>query len=190
MTNNIKLEVIKGFIMKKSITALISIILSLATLLSLVSCGEDVPDGYVKYEEYGFSYMLPVEMDKKTVSYAAICHSNREATLMVDYLEAESLEEMEIDPNITIKRYADKFLLLNDYDDTVYTYDEERDRVYFFAEKTFEKGEANEETVLYYHLLMRNDYVIYIVTLYCDISLKDKYTPIFLEWADYMSILK
>ena len=176
--------------MKKTVIALISIILSLATLISLVSCDEDVPEGYVKYEEYGFTYMLPEEMDKKTVSYAAICHSNREATLMVDYFDAESLEEMEIDSNITIKRYADKFLLLNDYDDTVYTYDEERDRVYFFAEKTFDEGEVTEESVLYYHLLMRNDYVVYIVTLYCDVSLKEKYTPIFLEWADRMSILK
>ena len=177
--------------MKHLLKVFFAVMLLVATVISAVSCGSDSnvdENGNFLYGEFGFFYRLPPDMDKKTVSYASILHSNREATFMMTYLDTEGLEENEFDPDIKINRYADKFILLNHYDGTEYNYDKESGKVDFFFEKTFDEGEESEETVLYYHLLIRNDYAVYIVTMHCDISLKDKYTPIFTEWGSYIYV--
>lgn len=175
--------------MKKILKGILLLLTLISLIMSAVSCDDGVDEnGNIKYSEYGFNYRLPEEMDKKTVSYAAILHSNREATFMVSYLDSEGFTEEEIDPDIKIDRYADKFLRFNDYDGVTYNYDEEQRKVDFFAEKTFDEGKETEETVLYYHILIRNDYVIYIVTMYCDVSLSEKYRPIFEEWGSYIYV--
>ena len=170
--------------MKKFLKSTLIVLAIVSILVNLVSCG----NGNIKYNEYGFFYELPKDMDKKTVAYAAILHSNSEATFMVSYYDEEGLTENEIDPDIKINRYADKFLIMNGYDDTTYNYDEENRKVDFFVEVTFDEGEENEETILRYHVLLRNDFVVYIVTMYCDISLAEKYRPIFSEWGSYIYV--
>lgn len=174
--------------MKSILKGITLTLLVFCLAVSSVSCGADSTldeNGNRLYSEFGFFYRLPIDMDKKSVPYASILHSNTEATFMMTHLDREGLEENEIDPDIKITRYADKFILLNHYDGTEYNYDEESGKVDFFVEKTFEE---EEETVLYYHVLLRNEYVVYIVTMHCDISLKDKYAPIFSEWGSYIYV--
>ncbi len=165
------------------------IILPLITvmiLLAVTSCGDDsLPKGYKKYSDLGLTFALPKDMDSKKVNYAPICFSKDDVYFFANVFDKIQLEEMDVDPEITVERYTEKFILLNGYD-AEYVYDAATNVATFGVEYNNELVEGDYQ--YYYHYITRGKECLYVVIMSCDVENAATYKSVFEEWASFISV--
>jgi len=169
--------------MKRFINTLISICLILASIFSLISCS---PDSLVKYTENEITYYLPRYMEKRELPNIPFSFSNNEAEfVLIIWGKSELALNWYLDEDFDIIALADKFVYYNDYE-TTYKHDTERGVITLSAFAT--EYVDSFEIDYFYNLIGLTDNYAYIVTLHCDEELKDKYAPLFEEWASLITI--
>ena len=170
--------------MKKSILKLLSVILIASSLLCLLSsCNdEEEIDGYYVY---GLHFDIGDGYNAIKVPYAENCYTNGESFFFFQVYSGEGLENLGYAADISVKHYTQQFCLLNSLDPYDYEYDAERDVAVLDYVHEYDKndeGTAHLESELYYHMIMRGSEHLYIITMSCELSLRDTYEPIFKGW--------
>ena len=169
--------------MKKPLKQLILLMTVLAIILCAVGCRRnDRNDGMVRYSESGLKFALPKEMEKMSVDYADICYGNGEAEFFVYFYGSDALlTELYLDPNSTVKEYAEWFVNVNDYENVSENYDEENAKI--VLEYIYEP-----ENTYFCDYILRNEYALFHVTMCCDAELMEKYQPIFEQWRSHVAL--
>lgn len=164
----------KGFVKVFAATLLV-----FAALLSAVGCVGD-GDGVIK--ESGLVYYLPSEMEKMSVTYADVCYGNGEAEFFIYFYTSDALlAELYMDKNSTVKQYADWFTLVNGYENVAEEYDEAGANItlrYIYE----------DEDDFYFDYILRNEEMLYHVTMLCPADKREVYEPIFEYWRSQIKI--
>ncbi len=170
--------------MKKTFKKLTFLIVALALTLSLFSCGDGV-----EYNESGLNYVLPDYMKELEVSeaYADIAYGtlddrNLEFTIYF-YSAAELLSELLLNTDTTVKEYADWFVELNDYQNVEEKYDEAGKNI--TLRYVFEDG---NDRYFFYDYIVRNEYMLYHVTMSCNPEDRAEYEGLFDEWVTQITL--
>lgn len=167
----------------------VSLLLALVMLL-LVACGE-TPDGREKRSdelaEYGLHYYIPEGFNYLKTTVSEFYYTDGAATCYFNQYDAERLEEMEVDPDITVHNYTRMFLTWNNLPMNSYTYDSERDVGTIEVVSDFGAGvELNAEYFRFQ--VMRGSAFIYVAVASCPVGMQEKYKETFDEWLDYMYV--
>lgn len=167
--------------MKRLLKMLFALLLISATLFSTVSCGEK---DYKDYSVSGLSFRLPKDMKEINVNYSNISYWNGEAEFFAEPIPRDALlSEYILDKDITATEFSEVLVAVNGYENVEKTYDEVRDSV------TLSYVYEPEEQY-YCDFIIRNEEVLYLVTMCCDVEYMEKYKPIFKEWISNISIEK
>ncbi len=172
--------------MKKTLKTLLLFLLLLSTLIAAVSCKED--DGLVTYDTAGIKFKLPKEMREANVSYADLAYADNNGCefFIYFYSATELLTMLYIDKDSTVLEYADWFVNVANkdrYTDIEREYDEAGAKLiqhYLY--------EPNGENIYFYDFIIRNESNLYHITMSCDGGAREKYKPIFDEWATYIEL--
>ena len=169
----------------KSIFKKLSVILLLITMIiSATACGEDDSPN-VTHKELGLTFTLPKTMIKKNVEYADLCYFDGKVEFFVSVFHRDKLASNEegglnLNPNISVDDYAERFIFWNEYE-VEFQFDEELNIATFFADAPAEYGDS------YYHVITRNDDYLYVVIICCDTELMEGYKDTFIEWGKTIS---
>ena len=167
--------------MKKILNVTLALIVIAATLLSLTSCSE-----YKGRTENERTYYLPHDMQERSFPDIPIAYSNNEATfVLIVWGRAELADQWYLDEDFDVFTLTEKFIYYNGYGPE-YEYDEERGIVTLNALATEYEGQT--ELDYFFNFLAVTDGYAYIVTMHCDEDLKDKYAPLFDEWASMFTV--
>ena len=168
--------------MKKAFKKLTLLSLALVLVFSLVSCDK-------KYNESGLNFVLPEYMKELEVSeaYADVAYGtldDRSLEFTVYFYAAnELLTELLLDKESTVKQYADWFVERNDYENVEEKYDEEGCRI--TLRYVYEDG---NDRYFFYDYILRNEYMLYHVTMSCKPEDRETYEPLFDEWASDITL--
>lgn len=176
--------------MKKLITILLILSLTLSGVLALSSCDDD---GGNNHNDIGLSYYVPEDWEKLTVQYADHAYTNGEAHIEIDAQSYEELAEGTYndmpDPWPTnVYDYVRQFVLYNSLPLSDYVYDEEKDVAYidFEFEYPAEAGNMPDEYLLY--VFMDNGEAIFVITYYCEVKYRETYEPLFHRWREMLEL--
>jgi hypothetical protein len=163
--------------MKRTVKSLLYAVLIFSMLISLVACFGDDSDTN-SYSEAGLAFTLPKDMERLSVSsdYADVAFGNVEgAEFFIYYYSRDELLTRLYFANkdATSLEYAEWFTNLWSYPDVRRDYDEENNVV---IQSYVYEGD------FYTDYITRNYEVLFHVTMCCDVSLREKYEPIFEEW--------
>ena len=168
--------------MKNAIKRFTLLTLVIIIALSLVSCDK-------KYNESGLNFVLPDYMRELEVSasyadvaYGSLDDRSLEFTVYF-YASNELLTELLLDKESTVKQYADWFVERNDYENVEEDYDEENSRI--TLQYVFEDG---NDRYFFYDYIVRNEYMLYHVTMSCNPEDRETYKPLFDEWASNITL--
>ncbi len=166
--------------MKKATKKLLALILMLVTLLTSVSCFDNMKE----YSESGINFKLPKDMKQLDVEYADLCFGNTEGDKRAEffiyiYAKQALLTQLFLPQDTTSEGYADWFVNVNEYENVERVSDTEKQLV--IMEYVYEP----EETY-YRDYIIRNDYTLYHVTMTCKAEDADYFDPIFDEWCSYI----
>ena len=155
--------------MKKNITALL---LTVMLLLAFTACSSE-------YSEFGLHYTLSSDYEQITVPYSQHCYTDGNAYFFfVQFAPAQIEEELGYDPDISVRDYTIKFLNENDLALNIYEYDEERDISVIKYESLADEQFPDDE--LYYHVVLKGSTgYLYIVTMSCELDMREIYEPEF-----------
>ncbi len=171
--------------MKRLFKTTLLLLLVLATLTAVAACKKD--DGMRTYDSAGLKFTLPKDMKEANVTYADLCYANGECEFFIYfYTNTELLTVLYIDKNSTVLEYADWFVNVANKDRYPHIeseYDEERGVL-----RQWYVYEPDGENTFYYDYIVRTDTNLYHVTMSCDGEDKEKYKPIFDEWATYIEL--
>ncbi len=169
--------------------------MAFSLVLLLSSCGDDEPgvdgaiqnkDGTISYDAFGLRFRLPDYFRKKTVPYYELCYSTPGATFRVDLIYREDVEdetlEYDFEFDLTVKEFCEYLIDYNNFE-CEYTYDETRDvgNFYFFY------SEDDVEYDYIYVTILKTEYAIYVVEMFCAEADYENYEPLFRLWASYIS---
>ena len=145
-----------------------------ATLLSLVSCKNEISFGGVTIE-------LPDDFEEKNVEFTQCCYTTEEVMLMIDvYLSEDITEQLGYASNITLEEYMDEFYMLNGTKAEL-NIDAERGMAHF--------AEYNPDGDRYYeYYIFRTARAFYFVVFNCLTEYESKYDSIFSEWAETITV--
>ena len=175
-------------ILKSSVAFILAL-----TVLLLASCGE-TPTGNPKRSdelaEYGLHFYIPegFEYLKTTVAEHYYTDANG-ATVYFSQYDAEQLEEMGVDPDITVRNYVDMFMAWNNIPMNSYTFDEERNVGTVEIVSDFGAGAETGMPAEYFRFqMMRGSVFFYVITASCPDGMQDLYKATFDEWFDYIYV--
>ena len=162
--------------MRKIIKGLLCVALVFSVILSVASCSD-----MEEYSEAGLAFTLPKDMKRLSVStdYADVAFGNDEGAefFIYYYSRDELLTRLYFaDKDASTLVYIEWFTNMNGYTDVERTYDEENDIV-------IQSYIYEPEEDFYMDYVIRNYDVLFHVTMCCDVSLMEKYKPVFEEWA-------
>ena len=166
--------------MKKTVKKILLSVVVLTLILSLFSCG----DGFVKYSESGLNYKLPDYMKELEVSeaYADIAYGTLDGSSVeftIYFYAAEELTtELFLSKDSTVRQYADWFVQLNEYENIEEEYDEEGKKI--ILRYVYEDG---ADSYFFYDYIIRNEFMLYHVTMSCNPEDRELYEATFDEWA-------
>ena len=166
----------------------VALILALSALF-LSSCGE-TPSGTAKRSdelaEYGFHYYIPEGFEYKKTTVAEFFYSDGEATCYFNHYGKEQLEEMEVDPDITVYNYTRQFMAWNNLPMNSSKYDEEKNIGTIETVSDFGAGSEIDVPAEYFRFqIMRGSQLLYVMVASCPDGMQEKYKPIFDEWFAY-----
>jgi hypothetical protein len=167
--------------MKMMIKKILVAALILVIAVSLFGCGDN--DGK-KYNESGLNFVLPDYMKELEVSasYADVAYGtldDRSLEFTVYFYSAsELLSELLMDRDSTVKQYADWFVEMNGYENVSERYDEEGKKI--TLRYVYESG---SDSYFFYDYILRNEYMLYHITMSCNPEDRATYEPLFDEWA-------
>lgn len=166
--------------MKKSVRIFAVSLLVLATLLSAIGCRDDGDEK--KYTESGLVYYLPRTMEEMNVNYADVCYGDGEAEFFVYFYTSDQLlAELYMDKDSTVKEYATWFANVNGYKNITEEYDEA-------GAKITMRYLYEDENDFYFDYILRNENMLYHVTMTCSAEKREIYEPIFEEWRSNIRI--
>ena len=171
----------------------IAFILAL-TMLLLVSCGETAtPDGRPKRDDeltaYGIHFFIPEGFTYSKTTIAEHYYTDGDATCYITQYDAEQLEEMEVDPDITVYNYTRMFMGWNNIPMNSYNYDEARNVGTVEIVSDFGAGAETGLPAEYFRFqIMRNSTFLYVATASCPDGEQEAYKATFDEWFDYIYI--
>ena len=160
--------------MKKIKYITVAVLLLLATVFSLASCGG-------KYHVNGLHYTLGKDFEHIKVTYSENCYYDGHAYFYFNVYSHEGIEEtLGFDGDITVEDYTKKFCALNGLP-VVYEYDTERDRTIIKCHaRDFSLGsEPVIEEEFYYFTIFRGTAHLYIVTMSAPDEMRAEYEPMF-----------
>lgn len=168
--------------------ATVALILALSTLL-LAACGE-TPTGREtrsdELAEYGFHYYIPEGFSYLKTTVAEFYYTDGEATCYFLHYDKEALEEMEVDPDITVLGYTRMFMGWNDIPMNSYTYDEERNVGTIETVSDFGAGVETGMPAEYFRFqIMRGSQLLYVLVASCPDGAQAQYKATFDEWFNY-----
>ena len=163
--------------MKNAFKKITLMMLAVILVFSLISCDK-------KYNESGLNFVLPDYMKELEVSasyadvaYGTLDDRGLEFTVYF-YASNELLTELLLDKESTVKQYADWFVERNDYEGVEEEYDEENSRI--TLRYVYEDG---SDGYFFYDYIIRNEYMLYHVTMSCDPEDRETYESLFDDWA-------
>jgi len=168
--------------MKNALKKIILLMLALTLAFSFTSCDN-------KYNESGLNFSLPDYMKELEVSeaYADVAYGtldDRDLEFTVYfYASNELLTELLLDKESTVKQYADWFVERNDYENVDEEYDEEGKRI--TLKYVYEDG---NDRYFFYDYILRNEYMLYHVTMSCRPEDRETYESLFDEWASRITL--
>lgn len=167
----------------KSIKKIFSFILILTLLVgTMASCGDKGV-----YHVFGLHYDLGKDFTKIDVPYSENCYTDGVMYFFFSVFNAEQLDEMGVDGNITVERYMQKFLVWNFQEPTNYEYDAEKNvaRAHYVSSDLLVPEDAGEsEPEYFYTVVLRGTSHLYVINMSCDVEDKDSCLPRFAEIAD------
>ena len=170
--------------MKRLVKKILLTLMTFSLAFSLFSC-----DGYEKYNESGLNFSLPDYMKELEVSaeYGDIAYGTldgRGLEFTVYFYSAEELmSELWMDKESTVKKYADWFVENNEYQNVEEDYDEEGRKI--TLRYVYEMG---SDSYFFYDYILRNEYMLYHITMSCNPEDRATYEPMFDEWASMISL--
>ena len=162
-------------------------------MLLLASCGE-TPDGKPKRSdelaEYGLHFFIPegFNYSKTTIAEHYYIDANGAAVYFNQY-DAEQLEEMGVDPDITVLNYVKMFMAWNNIPMNSYTYDEERNVGTVEIVSDFGAGTETGLPAEYFRFqVMRGSVFLYVAAAGCPDGMQAFYKSTFDEWFNYIYV--
>ena len=158
--------------MKKIIKSFLLILTVISSLISTVSCSDEV-----KYSKGGLTFTLPKDMKEMNVNYADVCFGNDDgAEFFIYYYSRDALlTELYLDKDVSVSEYADWFVDRNEYENV--------DKKLNSAGNIIVMSYIYEPEEDYYvDYITRNKEALFHVTMSCAASQIEKYQPIFEEW--------
>lgn len=182
--------------MKKLLTLTLAVTLVLLSAFSLYSCGDDTPEGMVKYYDLGLTYYLPKEFESRTYSGYDYSYSDGTAEFLIAAMSYEELENATYD-NLAdpwptnVYDYSRKLVTVNGIGLGNWSYDEEKDTAFieYVYSYTGEDAAYMEDEFINY-VVMDNGEAIFFITLSCRVSVRDAYEPKFEEWISLLKMKK
>lgn len=172
--------------MKKLNKKISVILLALTLVFSLASCG-DSNEYFNEYNENGLNFTLPKYMKELEVKYADLAYGTLDESglefMIYFYSRDELMSKLYMDMDTTVEKYADWFVQFNEYENVEVEYDEEACSI--VLRYVYENG---AERYFFYDYIVRNEYMLYHVTMSCNPEYRETYEPAFDDWASRISL--
>ena len=172
--------------MKKMIKKISVVALVLILALSMFGCKNK---DEVKYSESGLNFVLPKYMKELEVSaaygdlaYGTLDDRHLEFTVYF-YSSSELLTELLLDKESTVEQYASWFVAMNDYENVEEEYNKEAQKITLRYVYEYEN-----DSYFFYDYIIRNEYMLYHVTMSCDPKDRELYEPLFDQWASRITL--
>ncbi len=171
--------------MKKTLSFILVIIISLLSVVGLSSCDDD---GFEDYAEYGLKFRLPDYFRKRKEQYISIVFTTPDARFQIQAYTKEEIESDGYDFDQTVSEHAEFLIESNGLEDSEYLYDADRDVVTFY---TFEIPEnEDQEGIYHYFVILKSEKYLYCARMSCNVSDYENYEPLFRQWGSYIEIIE
>ena len=181
---------------------ILSLILVLASLLLLASCGDTVEGEGNNHSEIGLSFYLSDDFEKASFQGYSHAFTNGEAEFLINAMSYEQLESSEgSDGNYKepwpsdLYSYVRRFAIENNISLSNYTFDHDKQRgdIKYVYDYELEEGEdeaSRLESEYCHYVFLDNGEAIYFITYSCRVSFREKYEPLFNDWASKLVLKK
>ena len=146
--------------------------------------GADKPDND-ELRNYGVHYYLPEGFEYKKTTFSEFYYTDGKASIYFDYFDKERLEEMGVDPGISVYNYARQFVVWNSISFDSLSYDAKRN--IGTVETVSDFGTGAEAEYLRFQIMRGGDY-LYVMTAACPEDDQEKYSTVFDEWFGYVYV--